>query len=110
MLKRFSIGLAFVLCVVSAAAQTPGSSSRCDCCSKKPRIDDPVYNTFTGPIAIVTQAEDAINSGNTLPWRNRAVMIWDLKNQATAPLDVWWTNTSVPPTTPYSHTDWTIAK
>lgn len=110
MLKRLLVGLLPIFAVVMASAQGPAPPVRCDCCARKPQIIDSVYSTFAGPVAVITQMEDTFNGSNTQPWKNRVVMIWDLTNHSGAPLDTWWTTTSIPKTTPYSHVDWTDAK
>jgi Outer membrane protein and related peptidoglycan-associated (lipo)proteins len=102
MLKRFAVGVSLMAMTVAAAAQVAPPPVRCDCCAKKPVIEDKTYASFTGQVAVVTQTEDP---NDTNQWKNRVVMIWDLTNQAGAPLDVQWT---APSTTPYSHPSWTV--
>lgn len=75
------------------------------CCGTKPpfkgipNYSASTYATFTGQIAVATNFADA----STKP----SVVIWDLKNQATAPKNVQWTTTSAPSTNYYSHNAWT---
>lgn len=86
---------------LAAAVSTP-----CDCCARKPRIDDALYSTFSGQIVIATQAEDPFQH----QFSKQVVMIWDLTNQSGAPLDKRWNASIFPPTHPYSHPDWTVSK
>jgi hypothetical protein len=78
------------------------------CCGKKPPLKDipnyssSTYSAFTGQIAIATNFADTA----TKP----SVVIWDLKNQATAPLGSQWDSTDSPATNYYYHPDWTRAK
>jgi hypothetical protein len=75
------------------------------CCGKKPPLkqipnySSSTYASFTGQIAVATN--HGVNANDP------SVVIWDLKNQATAPLGVQWGPSSVPPTNLYFHPDWT---
>lgn len=72
------------------------------CTGKTPAYDDPVYaSTFTGQVAVATcfaaQSSDPV------------LVVIDLKNQASAPLDTSWDATSSPPTAFYHAASWTKA-
>jgi hypothetical protein len=80
---------------------TPSPRQFNSCCGKKPpfkkipNFSSSTYASFTGQIAVATnQATLATDP---------SVVIWDLKNQATAPVGVQWT---IPFTNFYFHTDW----
>lgn len=108
MLKRFSITLSLLMFAITAAIAQPVPPAPQACaCAKKPVYDDKTYATFTGQIAVATQTEDLL-AGDVTQWKNQVVMIWDLKNQATAPTDVWWHETTNPMTQPYSHSSWNV--
>lgn len=75
---------------------TPGP-----CCGKKPpltRISSSAYASFTGQIAVATHHGDPV------------VAIWDLKNQATAPLGTVWNSSSTPATSRYDHPAWVTSE
>ncbi len=105
-----ALSIAAVAAVTAAEAQTGGAPAPCSCCAKKPRFDDPLYSTFTGQVVVATQTENS-PSGN--PFQDQVVMIWDLTNQAGAPLNQFWDAThpvGFPPTHPYSNAAWTWRK
>ena len=72
------------------------------CCGRKPPLGgiptSSTYASFTGQIAVATNYADT----GTKP----SVVIWDLKNQATAPVGSQWDSADTPPTNSYSHAGW----
>lgn len=90
------IGTLLLLAPAPGAAQ--GNNNQCG--GRKPQYTDPSYqSTFTGQIVIATCG--TFNPGDPV------LVIWDLKNQATAPLDQQWGTSSVPPTAFYHDPSWT---
>jgi hypothetical protein len=76
------------------------------CCGAKPPLQGvpnyaTTYGTFTGQIAVATMRAD-LASGPS-------VVIWDLTNQATAPVGAAWNGVVNPPTSFYTHPAWAKA-
>ncbi|MEP7339044.1 MAG: putative Ig domain-containing protein [Acidobacteriota bacterium] len=104
-----------------AGIANAGSIGKClplsptDCCSRKPQLPDfpgvpeATYGTFTGQVAFLTcYSSDGQGMGANGP----VLAAVNLKDQATAPIDMNWTTTSVlpPPTMIYHHPAWTRAQ
>jgi hypothetical protein len=109
---RLLRSLPVIAALAIPAARAASAQTACDCCAKKPRIDEGIYSSFTGQVVIATKTEDNLDVP-IAPFPAQVVMIWDLTYQSAAPLNQWWdaTNpTGFPPTHPYSHPDWTVYK
>lgn len=88
---------------VGALAQTGSTAS---CCGKKPQFQDvpgysTLYSTFTGQVAVAT----CFSPNATDP----SLVVLDLKNQASAPIDSNWSSSSIPPVQFFHHPAWTKA-
>jgi Big-like domain-containing protein len=93
------ICLSTLMAVATASAQAPAVPS----CGKKPEVSG-----FLGQIAIATQQKYPLSNTTTI-YKDRSLMIWDLTNQGSAPLDTRWYQGSLPwPTQPYSHPQWDV--
>ena len=88
----------------------PTPSTPNNCCGTKPPLKQipnystSTYSSFTGQIAVATNSNDSAGVNSA------AVVIWDLTNQATAPVGTQWDSSDTPPTNFYTHPDWSRAK
>lgn len=105
-MRRGLIGFLVLLasvCGIPSSAQQPGPSA---CCGKKPQLQDvpgynTLYSTFTGQVAVATCYSPSPS--------DPVVVVLDLKNQATAPINSNWSSSSIPPVQFFHHPAWTGA-
>jgi uncharacterized protein (TIGR03437 family) len=87
----------------------PGAACMaCNCCGKKPQYDPQngvnLWSPFAGPVAVATMEHGPYGQ----PLSDHVLVIWNLANQGSAPLNVRWYPLSIPVATQYySDPSWT---